>query len=180
MGGNMNNMTKALKKKFKEALLYFEERYQDIEIRDFDDSVFDRAVSLVEDIVYNINRICYVEKYSFVYRFVIPLPQKLLTIYVNLSITKKKFTHTLGLIYKTAFVKPSEVGKGALFVMLYADNLLDCSPLEIERALKNLAFRERLDFRRSFEGGFGYGNPFLKGYYSFEIPFNVEAVEYIL
>jgi hypothetical protein len=83
MEGNMNNMTKALKKKFKEALLYFEERYQDIEIRDFDDSVFDRAASLVEDIVYNINRI-------------------------------------------------------------------------------------------------GYGNPFLKGYYSFEIPFNVEAVEYIL
>jgi hypothetical protein len=66
-------MVKALNKKFKEALAHIEDRYPSIEIRNFDYSIFDKVVSLVEDIVHKLNRICSVEKYRFYYRFVLPL-----------------------------------------------------------------------------------------------------------
>jgi hypothetical protein len=76
-------------------------------------------------------------------------------------------------------IKPSEKDKGALFVTLYADNL-DCQPIELDNALKKLAVREKLYLHKGFETGVGYGNPFPEGYYSFEIPFDVEVLEYII
>jgi hypothetical protein len=176
---NRKGMSKALDKKFKEILLHIEKRFPGVEIKNLDCSVLDKAVFLVEDIVHHINRICCVKKYRFSYWFVLPLSgNAFLVSRVNLSITKKKFTHTLYALYISSVprIKPSEKDKGALFVALYADNL-DCQPIEIDNVLKKLAVREKLYFHKGFEKG---ANPFPESYYSFEIPFDVEVVEYII
>jgi hypothetical protein len=179
---NRKNMTKALNKKFKEVLAHIEKRFPSVEIRNFDYSVLDKAVSLVEDILYHTNRICYARKYRFSYWLVLPLTgNAFLVSRINLSITKEKFTHTLYALYISSVprIKPSEKDKGALFVTLYAGNL-DCQPIELDNVLKKLAVKEKLYFHRGFETGAGYGNPFPEGYYSFEIPFDVEVLEYII
>jgi hypothetical protein len=175
-------MERALNKKLKEIFLHIEKRYPSVEIRNLDYSVLDKAVSLVEDIVYHINRICSAKKYRFSYWFVLPLSgNAFLVSRVNLSITKEKFTHTLHALYISSVprIKPSEKGKGALFVALYTDNL-DCPPIELDNVLKKLSVREKFYLHKGFETGVGYGNPFPEGYYSFEIPFSVEVLEYII
>ena len=179
---NRKNMVKALNKKFKEVLAYIEKRFPGVEIRSFDYSIFDKAVSLVENIAYHINRICSAKKYRFSYWFVLPLTDNtFLVSRINLSITKEKFTHTFYALYISSVprIKPSEKDKGALFVTLYADSL-DCQPIELDNVLKKLAVREKLYLHKGFETGAGYGNPFPEGYYSFEIPFDVEVLEYII
>jgi hypothetical protein len=179
---NRKNMVKALNKKFKEALAHIEERYPSIEIRNFDYSIFDKVVSLVEDIVHKLNRICSVEKYRFYYRFVLPLIKgEFIVFRINLSITREKFTHTFHALYISLHPepKPSEKKKGALFVALHTDNL-DCNKLELDNAFRYLAVREKLYLHKGFERGAGYGNPFPEGYVAFEIPFDVEVIEYIV
>ena len=179
---NRKNMVKALNKKFKEVLLHIEKRFPSVEIRNLDYSVLDKAVSLVEDIVYHINRICSAKKYRFSYWFILPLNgNAFLVSRVNLSITKEKFTHTLYALYISSEPKmrPPEEGRGALFVALYTKNL-DCQLLKLDDILRKLAVREKLYLYKRFETGVGYNNPFPESYYSFEIPFDVEVLEYII
>ncbi len=179
---NKKSMVKALNKKFKEMLSHIEKRYPEIEIRNFDYSLTYRVVSLVEDIIFKLNRICLAEKYKFYYYVLFPINrEKFIVSSLNLSITGKKFTHTSSITYQTTFLKmkPSEKGKGALFVTLYHDNL-ECNPLELDNILKRIAIREKLYLHKGFAEGVGYGNPFPKGYFAFEIPFDVEILEYII
>ncbi len=176
------NMVKALNKKFKEMLSHIEKLYPDIEIKNFDYSVTYKAVSLVEDVVFHLNRICLAETYKFYYYVLFPLNgKKFIVSSLNLSITKRKFTHTSSITYQTTFpkIKPSEKGKGALFVTLYHDNL-ECNPLKLDNILKQIAIREKLYLHKGFVEGVGYGNPFPRGYFAFEIPFDVEILEYIV
>jgi hypothetical protein len=176
------NMKKALSKKFKEALAHIENRHPNIEIRNFDRSVFDKAISLVEDIVYLLKGICPSKKYKFYYRFVLPIKSGGFIVFkINLSITKEKFTHTFHALYISFYPepKPSEKKKGALFVTLYTCDL-ECNKLELYNDFKNFAVRKKLYLHKGFWKGAGYGNPFPESYYSFEIPFDVEIVEYII
>jgi hypothetical protein len=179
---NRKNMVKALNKKFKEALAHIEDRYPSIEIRNFDYSIFDKAVSLVENIVHKLNRICPAEKYKFYYRFVLPLTKGgFIVTKINLSITREKFTHTLHALYMSFYPepKPSEKKRGALFITLYTENL-NCNKLELDIVFKKLAVREKLYLHKGFGKGAGYGNPFPESYVAFEIPFDVEVLEYVI
>jgi len=181
---NRKSMIKALNKKIKEMLLRIEELYPGIEIRNFDQSLAEKAVSLVEDIVYKLHNVYWLDKYKFSYYFLLSLTGgKFIVSYINLSITDKKFTHSFdGIVYQTSSPKrkPLERGKnGVLFLEFYNSKVRKYS-LEIENFLKKLAVRERIYFHKGFESGFGYGNPFPESYYSFEIPFDVEVLEYII
>lgn len=188
---NKENMIKALEKKVKEIVEHFEDKH--IEIRNFDYSVLDKAVSLVEDIFYYLDRTRCAENYKFIYRFVFPLNGgRVITSVVNLSITGKKFAHTFHHVgYLTtssklhSFIFPLSdpfaftKGMGSLFVMIYDGNLR-CELFELEEIRKKLAIREKLLLATEYETGFGYVNPFPKAYRGLEIPFNVEVIEYIL
>jgi hypothetical protein len=176
-------MFNRLEEKVQEVLVQVEERFPHLEIRSFDYNVLKDAVSLVEDISHLLGRFCRKEKYRFTYRFVFPINREGFLIFdIKLSITSKKFTHTLGMLHATGFprLKPSEKEKGALFVMFFYTDT-HCYILDFYNALQRLATTKNLYFRKGFETGVGYKNPFPdKGYYSFEIPFNVEVLEYII
>jgi hypothetical protein len=187
---NRKNMVKALNKKLKEIVSHLED--QNIEVRNIDLSVLDKAVSLVDDIVRYLNRSLCTDNYKFIYRFVFPLNTgKVVTSVVNLSISNKKFTHTFHHIaYTTTSLLLSSVisadrpfaftkGKGSLFVMVYDGNL-GCPLSELNDILRKLAAKEELVLSKEYETGVGYLNPFPKSYRGLEIPFNVEIVEYIL
>jgi len=173
------NLLKKLKLKVNEVFAELEKRFPDIEIRNFDYDVLDRATSLVEDAVCALKSTCKA-KYSFLYYFVFSLSSESLVFEVGLSVTEKRFKYDFWSLLKTdcAKLKPSK--EHSLFVVLYGYNL-SCNRSKVIEILEEVGAKEGLKLKIGIDDN--TKAPIIlrpETLYSFEIPLKASVLEYII
>jgi len=168
------NLLKKLEPKVKEAFAKLEKHFPDIEIGDFDYSVLERAVSLVEAIDYNL-RFVHSVGYNFWFTFVFSLSKEFVVSEMKFITTEHKFKHHSLIVFKTdrPQLKPSK--EHSLFVVLNGYNLPSKKRSKILEILKKVG--PSLNLKAGIEGS---PIPFPEDVYYFEIPIEVRVLEYIV
>ena len=173
------SMLVKLEKKVNEVFAKIDRRFPDIEVTDFDYSPLEKAIFLVEEIVYRLRFFCKA-KYRFSYDFVFSLSDGFLNFEIELSVTEKKFTHRFGYVFKTDGVKLKPSENHSLFLILHGYNL-HCDHSKILEALKKIGSRENLNLRIGFDNDNAEPiTPFPEDFYSFEIPLKAKVLKYII
>ncbi len=181
------NVAKGLNKKLKEAFLYTKKEGKNIEIINldysvlisFDCSALERAASLVENIVYSLGLTCKA-KYNFSYQFVFSLIREFLVFKIGLSITEKGAKYDFYHLVKTDLVKLRPSKEHSLFVVLHGYNL-PCNRSKVIEILEEVGTKEKLNLKIGLDDN--TKEPiilFPETLYSFEIPLEARALEYVI
>jgi hypothetical protein len=161
---------------FSEVLQMIRSEYPEIEIRNFDYNVLDKASSLIVEIYNKLSFICQSKKYSFDYYFVFRLnfEKRFITAHVSAYVGKKMNTYIIEWVLDVEYpvIKPESV---SLFIWIYEKQLKynKCQDLEkAKRLFKEVSDRENLKFHISRDPRAD------SNVYALEIPVKANVLEY--